>query len=99
VHKSYIVPVDRINGIEGNKLLLKNLVVDLVIGESYKGVLMDIIKDKNDRLLRSFPYAAPSSRQLPEGPKNGTGGHSTRNPVPALLTNLEGLPDARHLFS
>ena len=46
VHKSYIVPVAKITGIEGNKLLLKNTKADIVIGESYKPVLMEIIKGR-----------------------------------------------------
>jgi two-component system LytT family response regulator len=46
VQKSFIVPVARIAGIEGNKLLLKNVAADIVIGESYKPALMEIIKSR-----------------------------------------------------
>lgn len=46
VHKSFIVPVTKITGIEGNKLLLKNTKADVVIGESYKPALMEIIKNR-----------------------------------------------------
>jgi two-component system LytT family response regulator len=46
VHKSFIVPVAKITGIEGNKLLLKNTKADIIIGESYKPALMDIIKNR-----------------------------------------------------
>jgi two-component system, LytTR family, response regulator len=46
VQKSFIVPVAKIAGIEGNKLLLKNSEADIVIGESYKPSLMEIIKNR-----------------------------------------------------
>lgn len=46
VQKSFIVPVGKIIGIEGNKLVLKNVRADILIGESYKPALMDIIKNK-----------------------------------------------------
>jgi DNA-binding LytR/AlgR family response regulator len=46
VQKSFIVPVAKISGIEGNKLLLKNVAVDIVIGESYKPALMEIIRSR-----------------------------------------------------
>jgi hypothetical protein len=74
VHKSYIVPVDRINGIEGNKLLLKNLVVDLVIGESYKGVLIDIIKDKMIDCCAPSPTQPQAAGSCPKGLKTARAG-------------------------
>lgn len=46
VQKSFIVPIAKIAGIEGNKLLLKNVAADIVIGESYKPALMEIIKSR-----------------------------------------------------
>jgi two-component system LytT family response regulator len=46
VHKSFIIPVNRITGIEGNMILLKNVAAEILIGESYKAELMDIIKNK-----------------------------------------------------
>ncbi|MBB1285176.1 response regulator transcription factor [Flavisolibacter sp. BT320] len=46
VHKSYLVSVAQITGIEGNKLLLKNSKADIVIGESYKPALMEIIRSR-----------------------------------------------------
>lgn len=46
VQKSFIVPIARIAGIEGNRLLLKNVAADIVIGESYKPALMEIIKSR-----------------------------------------------------
>jgi two-component system, LytTR family, response regulator len=46
VQKSFIVPVAKIAGIEGNKLHLKNSKADIVIGESYKPALMEIIRSR-----------------------------------------------------
>jgi DNA-binding LytR/AlgR family response regulator len=46
VHKSFIIPINRITGIEGNQILLKNVTAEILIGESYKADLMDIIKNK-----------------------------------------------------
>lgn len=46
VQKSFIVPIAKIMGIEGNKLVLKNVQADIIIGENYKPVLMEIIKNR-----------------------------------------------------
>lgn len=46
VHKSFIIPVSRITGIEGNRLLLKNVQAEILIGDSYKPQLMEIIKGR-----------------------------------------------------
>src|SRR2546423_10736063 len=46
VHKSFIIPISRLTGIEGNKVLLKGITSDIVIGENYKPELMEIIKNK-----------------------------------------------------
>jgi two-component system LytT family response regulator len=46
VHKSFIIPVSRITGIEGNLLRLKNVTTEIMIGENYKAELMEIIKGK-----------------------------------------------------
>lgn len=46
VHKSYIIPVARITGIEGNVLRLKNVANPILIGENYKEELMEMIKGK-----------------------------------------------------
>ncbi len=46
VHKSYIIPVARITGIEGNLLRLKNVTAEIQIGDNYKADLMEIIKNK-----------------------------------------------------
>lgn len=46
IHKSYIIPVSRITGIEGNMVRLKNVSAEILIGENYKATLMDMIKGK-----------------------------------------------------
>jgi two-component system, LytTR family, response regulator len=46
VHKSFIIPISRITGIEGNLVRLKNVNSEILIGENYKAELMEIIKGK-----------------------------------------------------
>ncbi|HEX6334191.1 MAG TPA: LytTR family DNA-binding domain-containing protein [Flavisolibacter sp.] len=46
VHKSFIIPISRITGIEGNLLRLKNVTAEILIGENYKPALMEIIKSR-----------------------------------------------------
>lgn len=46
VHKSFIIPVAKITGIEGNLLRLKDVKEEILIGESYKADLMEIIRNK-----------------------------------------------------
>lgn len=46
VHKSFIIRIDRITGIEGNRVLLKNTTADILIGESYKNELMERVRGK-----------------------------------------------------
>lgn len=46
VHKSFIIPISRITGIEGNIVRLKNVNTEILIGESYKAELMEIIRGK-----------------------------------------------------
>lgn len=46
VHKSFIIPIARITGIEGNLLRLKNVSAEILIGENYKSDLMEIIRNK-----------------------------------------------------
>lgn len=46
VHKSFIIAIDRITGIEGNRVILKGITAEIVAGESYKAELMKIVKDK-----------------------------------------------------
>jgi two-component system, LytTR family, response regulator len=46
VHKSFIIPVSKITGIEGNLLRLKDINAEIIIGENYKAELMEIIKGR-----------------------------------------------------
>lgn len=46
VHKSFIIPVRKITGIEGNIILLKDVKAEILIGENYKAALMAIIQDR-----------------------------------------------------
>lgn len=46
VHKSFIIPLDRISGIEGNRVWLKGVNAEILIGESYKNTLMEKVKGK-----------------------------------------------------
>ena len=46
VHKSFIIPIAKITGIEGNLLRLKNVTDEILIGENYKADLMEIIRNK-----------------------------------------------------
>lgn len=46
IHKSFIIPISRVTGIEGNRVLLKNVTAEILIGENYKADLMEIIRNK-----------------------------------------------------
>lgn len=46
VHKSFIISIAKITGIEGNLLRLKNVTAEILIGENYKADLMEIIRNK-----------------------------------------------------
>lgn len=46
VQKSFIIPISKITGIEGNLLRLKNVTAEIQIGENYKADLMEIIRNK-----------------------------------------------------
>jgi DNA-binding LytR/AlgR family response regulator len=46
VHKSFIIPIAKITGIEGNLLRLKGVNNEVLIGENYKTHLMEIIRNK-----------------------------------------------------
>lgn len=46
VHKSFIIPIAKITGIEGNLVRLKGVNSEVMIGESYKSDLMEIIRNK-----------------------------------------------------
>jgi DNA-binding LytR/AlgR family response regulator len=46
VHKSFIIPINKITGIEGNQVLLKGVNAEILIGDSYKPELMEMVKNK-----------------------------------------------------
>jgi two-component system, LytTR family, response regulator len=46
VHKSFIIPISKVTGIEGNILRLKNVAAEILIGDNYKADLMEIIRNK-----------------------------------------------------
>lgn len=46
VHKSFIIAINRITGIEGNHVLLKDVNAEVLIGDSYKAELMELVKNK-----------------------------------------------------
>ena len=46
VHKSFIIPIAKITGIEGNLLRMKGVTAEIMIGENYKADLMEIIRNK-----------------------------------------------------
>jgi two-component system LytT family response regulator len=46
VHKSFIIRIDRITGIEGNRVLLKGVKADIMIGDNYKNDLMERVRGK-----------------------------------------------------
>lgn len=46
VHKSFIISIAKITGIEGNLLRLRSVTAEIIIGESYKTDLMEIIRNK-----------------------------------------------------
>ena len=46
VHKSFITPISKLTGIEGNMLRLQNVDTEILVGENYKPELMRLIKDK-----------------------------------------------------
>ncbi|NCI45231.1 LytR/AlgR family response regulator transcription factor [Sediminibacterium soli] len=43
VHKSFIIPINNITGIEGNTIHLKDVDTEILIGENYKAELMRVI--------------------------------------------------------
>lgn len=46
IHKSFIIPIQKITGIKGNTVLLKNVSAEILIGESYKAELMQHISGR-----------------------------------------------------
>lgn len=46
VHKSFIIAVPKITGIEGNLVRLQGVPAEILIGDSYKAELMEIVRGK-----------------------------------------------------
>jgi two-component system, LytTR family, response regulator len=46
VHKSFIVAVNRVLSISGSQVILKNIRAEILMGDSYRNRLMDIMKSK-----------------------------------------------------
>jgi DNA-binding LytR/AlgR family response regulator len=46
VHKSYIVPIAGITGIEGNSIRLKGTPLPIAIGENYRDAVMELVREK-----------------------------------------------------
>jgi DNA-binding LytR/AlgR family response regulator len=46
VHKSFIIPINRITGIEGNLVRLRNVSTEIQMGDNYKAELIEIIRGK-----------------------------------------------------
>lgn len=46
VHKSFIIPLGRITGIEGNLVRLQGVQAEILIGDNYKAELMELIRNK-----------------------------------------------------
>ena len=46
VQKSFIIPIAKITGIEGNMVRIKNVTAEIQIGDNYKADLMEIIRNK-----------------------------------------------------
>ena len=46
VHKSFIVPIAKITGIEGNLIRLKDVRAEVLMGDNYKAHLMEIIRGR-----------------------------------------------------
>ena len=46
VHKSFIVSIPRIVTIEGNRVILKNINAEILLGDTYKTAFMALMKDK-----------------------------------------------------
>ncbi len=46
IHKSFIIPFQKITGIEGNRVHIKGISAEILIGESYKAEVMELVKNK-----------------------------------------------------
>lgn len=46
VHKSFIISISSIKGIDGNSILLKNSSSSILLGDAYRSAFLDIMKNK-----------------------------------------------------
>lgn len=46
IHKSFIVAIDKITAIEGNKVLMRNLSTEILLGDAFKAEFLEIMKSK-----------------------------------------------------
>jgi len=46
VHKSFIVSLNKITSVEGNRILLKNIKAEILLGDTYKEDFFEIMKNK-----------------------------------------------------
>lgn len=46
VHRSFIVAIVKITMIEGNRIILKNVKAEILLGDSYRAPFLDTMKDK-----------------------------------------------------
>ncbi len=46
VHKSFIIPLSRITGLEGNKILLQNVKAEIILGDTYRLPFLALIHHK-----------------------------------------------------
>lgn len=46
IHKSFIVPINKISAIEGNQVFIKNVKAEILLGETYKPAFLEIMRGK-----------------------------------------------------
>lgn len=46
IHKSFIVAISKITAIEGNKILLRNVNAEIMLGDAFKTEFLDIMRNK-----------------------------------------------------
>ncbi len=46
VHKSFIIPFQKITGLEGNRVHIKGVKAEILIGESYKAEVMELVRTR-----------------------------------------------------
>ena len=46
VHKSFIVALNKITTVEGNRIILKNIKADILLGDTFKEDFLEVMKNK-----------------------------------------------------